>query len=91
MLPRFLGKNTQGDHSPTLWATEQGTYIVQGWRVPGHPELIEIPHPLLGFLVPGTCLGTILHDTGRGTFTLTGGEVTDREALSHMDIPDHEA
>ncbi|MBF6068181.1 MULTISPECIES: hypothetical protein [Nocardia] len=87
---RFLGKNTQGEHSPTLYATEYGTYVVQGWRVQGHPELIEIPHPLLGFLEPGTCLGVLLTDTGHGTFTLSGPGVTDLEVLQQMDIPDHE-
>ncbi|WP_228538865.1 hypothetical protein [Nocardia sp. XZ_19_385] len=87
----FLGKNTNGGHSPTLYRTARGTYIVQGWRVPEHPELIEISHPLLAFLEPGTCLGTLLTDTGHGTFTLTGGPITNPEALRQMDIPSHEA
>ncbi|MBL1079140.1 hypothetical protein JK358_32525 [Nocardia sp. 2] len=87
---RFLGKNTQGAHSPTLYATDRNTYVVQGWRIPEHPELIEIPHPLLGYLEPGSCLGALLHDTGVGTFTLAGSPVTDPEALRQMDLPDHE-
>ncbi|WP_084514448.1 hypothetical protein [Nocardia acidivorans] len=90
MLLQFLGKNTQGNHSPTLWASDRDTYVTQGWRVPGQPELIEIPHPLLAYLRPGTCLGTLLHDTGHGTFTLTGEPVTDPEALAQMDLPPHE-
>jgi hypothetical protein len=90
MRLRFLGKNTGSHQSPTLYATDQGTYVVQGWRVPDHPDLIEIPHPLLGFLEPGTCLGTRLTDTGHGTFTLTGEPVTDKEVLAQMDIPSHE-
>jgi hypothetical protein len=90
MRVKFLGKNTQGQHSPTLYATDRDTYVVQGWRVPGRPGLIEIPHPLLAFLTPGTCLGALLTDTGHGTFTLTGPPVTDPEALSQMDVPDHE-
>lgn len=36
---RFLGKSTQGEHSPTLYATDQDTYIVQGWRV-NDPEIL---------------------------------------------------
>ncbi|MGK8508210.1 hypothetical protein ACRS5S_09145 [Nocardia asiatica] len=52
--------------------------------------MIEIPHILLGFLEPGTCLGTTLTDTGRGTFTLSGAPVTDLEALQQMNLPDHE-
>ncbi|SNY83834.1 hypothetical protein SAMN04244553_3569 [Nocardia amikacinitolerans] len=91
MRLRFLGKNTQGEHSPTLYASDRDTYVVQGWRVPDHPELIEIPHPLLAYLEPGTCLGTLLTDTGHGTFTLTGTEVSDPEALGQMDIPDYES
>ncbi|WP_245548741.1 hypothetical protein [Nocardia exalbida] len=45
---------------------------------------------LLGFLEPGTCLGTKLTDTGRGTFTLSGTPVTDSGALQQMNLPDHE-
>ncbi|MET9490975.1 hypothetical protein [Nocardia sp. NPDC006630] len=90
MRLRFLGKNTQGNHSPTLYASDRGTYVCQGWRVPNQPELIEIPHPLLAYLEPGTCLGALLHDTGHGTFTLTGDPVIDPEALAQMDTPAHE-
>ncbi|MFD4404355.1 hypothetical protein ACFWPH_16515 [Nocardia sp. NPDC058499] len=91
MRLRFLGKNTGSHQSPTLYLSDRETYVVQGWRVPDLPELIEIPHPLLGFLERGTCLGTPLQDTGHGTFTLTGIPVTDAEALAQMDIPSHEA
>ncbi|WP_433727798.1 hypothetical protein ACQP0C_37160 [Nocardia sp. CA-129566] len=90
MLLRFLGKNTNHGGSPTLWATDHG-YAVQGWKVDGHPNQVEIPHPLLGFLEPGTCLGSLLHDTGHGTFILSGKPITDPEALAQMNIPDHEA
>ncbi|MGH3925041.1 MAG: hypothetical protein ACRDTT_19630, partial [Pseudonocardiaceae bacterium] len=30
---RFLGKETTGGQSPTLYATDQGSYLVQGWIV----------------------------------------------------------
>ncbi len=30
---RFLGKETTGGQSPTLYATDQGSYVVQGWIV----------------------------------------------------------
>lgn len=53
----FLGKNTQGGGSPTLYATDRGTYVVQGWKVPGHETSVEIPKPLLRFLEPDTRLG----------------------------------
>lgn len=90
MQIRFLGKNTNGGNSPTLYLTDRGTYIVQGWRVPGHDDQVEISHPLLAFLEPGTCLGVLLQDTGHGTFILSGELVTDPDVLAEMNIPDHE-
>ncbi|MEU7141101.1 hypothetical protein ABZ942_16735 [Nocardia sp. NPDC046473] len=90
MKIRFLGKNTNGGNSPTLYLTDRGTYIVQGWRVPGHDDQVEISHPLLAFLEPGTCLGVLLQDTGHGTFLLSGEQVSAPEALSQIDIPAHE-
>jgi hypothetical protein len=33
MKIRFLGKETDQGDSPTLYATDQGTYLVQGWKV----------------------------------------------------------
>lgn len=86
----FLGKNTNKNGCPTLYRTDRNTYVVQGWRVPGRDDVLAIPHPLLGFLEPGTCLGVLLQDTGHGTFLLSGEAVTDPEALAQMDIPDHE-
>ena len=88
---RFLGKSTQGGGSPTLYATDRGSYVVQGWRVPGSGDRIEIPHRLLGHAEPDTYLGASLTDTGRGSFLLSGRAVTDRETLSQMDVPGHEA
>jgi hypothetical protein len=90
MQLRFLGKTTQGGGSPTLYATDRATYVVQGWKVTDAVDQVEIPQRLLAHLQAGTCLGTRLEDTGRGTFTLTGDAVRDREALAQMDIPSHE-
>lgn len=50
----FLGKSTQGGGSPTLFATDRDTYVVQGWRVPGQETSVEIPKKLLGHVVPNT-------------------------------------
>lgn len=86
----FLGKETQGGGSPTLFATDRETYVVQGWKVPGQEHSVEIPTRLLTYLQPGTCLGVGLHDTGRGSVILSGNPVTDTEALAQMDIPGHE-
>lgn len=90
MRLRFLGKATQGGGSPTLFATDRSTYVVQGWKVDGKQDSVEIPHRLLAFVEPGTFVGAVLDDTGRGSFTLSGMPVTDGEALSQMDIPGHE-
>ncbi len=56
----FLGKNTTGNESPTLYATDRGTYVVQGWKVsdpqalaqmsvPDHETCLEIPRELVKF------------------------------------------
>lgn len=85
----FLGKETQGGGSPTLFATDRNTYVVQGWKVT-EQDSVEIPQRLLAYLEPKTYLGALLNDTGRGSFVLSGDPVTDAEALSQMDIPGHE-
>jgi hypothetical protein len=36
---RFLGKESEHGDSPTLYATDQGTYLVQGWKVTD-PEIL---------------------------------------------------
>ncbi|MFD3511003.1 hypothetical protein [Nocardia sp. NPDC058666] len=90
MRTRFLGKSTRNNGSPTLYATERGTYIVQGWRVPGKDQHVEIPYELLTFLERGTCFNVKLDDTGKGTFLLTGTPVVDAEVLNKFDVPDHE-
>lgn len=86
----FLGKETQGGGSPTLFGTDRGTYVVQGWKVEDRPHSVEIPPRLLGYLEPHTCLGVQMHDTGRGSLIVSGAPVTDAQALSQMDIPGHE-
>lgn len=90
MRLRFLGKATQGGGSPTLYATDRNTYVVQGWKVKGQDESVEIPHRLLKHVEPDTYLGALIVDTGRGSFVLSGQAVTDTEALSQMDMPGHE-
>lgn len=90
MRLRFLGKSTQGGGSPTLYATDRNTYVVQGWKVEGQDESVEIPHRLLKHIESGTYVGALMADTGRGSFVLSGQPVADAEALSQMDIPGHE-
>lgn len=97
----FLGKSTQGGGSPTLYATDRGTYVVQGWKVTDQPaNLVEIPESLLKHLLPGTELGVTLRATGRrwrgdsgecDTYTLSGRMITDVDTLEQMNIPRHES
>lgn len=86
----FLGKSTQGGGSPTLFATDRQTYVVQGWKVPGKATSVEIPKRLLAYLEFNTALDAPIGDTGRDSYVLSGEPVTDREALSQMDMPSHE-
>lgn len=91
MTLRLLGGPTGNEGSPRLWIDEErGIYFVQGLGVPDHPDQVEIPHMLLTWLKPDTHLGSILTDSGIGTFTLTGTPVTDPEALAHIQTPAHE-
>ncbi|MET9487302.1 hypothetical protein [Nocardia sp. NPDC006630] len=84
-----LGGDSVNGQSPTLYRSDRDNYLVQGWRT-GQPDTIEIPHRLIRFVQPGTCLGATLYDSGHGTFTLTGDSVTDIEALDQVRPPAHE-
>ncbi|WP_067836077.1 hypothetical protein [Nocardia lijiangensis] len=90
MRLRFLGKGGSGDGDcPTLYATDQNSYLVQGWKT-GQPETVEIPHLLLGFAEPDMYIGASMTDTGRGTFTLTGRPVTEPETVAQLALADDE-
>ncbi|MCP2321025.1 hypothetical protein APR12_006415 [Nocardia amikacinitolerans] len=90
MRLHLLGKGGSGkDDCPSLFATDQDSYVILGWRT-DHPETVEIPHLLTGFTEPRTYIGTPLVDTGRGTFAVTGRPITDRETLDQMTMEDFE-
>ena len=42
MQLRFLGKETTGGQSPTLYATDQDSYVVQGWIVTNNDVLAKL-------------------------------------------------
>lgn len=59
----LLGTESENGGSPTLYATDRGTYVVQGWRVndpeaqaqlavPGHETVVEVPAALFRFARP---------------------------------------
>lgn len=61
MRLRFLGKDSTPTNSPTLYATDQRSYVVQGWivtdtatlarlTIPDDETIVEIPAALLGHL-----------------------------------------
>ncbi|MGW4088683.1 hypothetical protein [Nocardia sp. NPDC004750] len=86
MRLQFLGKGgTEGGGCPSLYATDRGTYAVQGWKT-NNVGTVEIPHLLTGYAEPDTFIGATMTDTGRGTFILSGSPITDLEALGQMDI-----
>lgn len=54
----FIRKDSNGGQSPTLYRTDRGTFVVQGWRVldadavktmdlPDHETAVEVPAALL--------------------------------------------
>ncbi|MEV6560427.1 hypothetical protein AB0M22_32235 [Nocardia sp. NPDC051756] len=88
MRVQLLGGPSGSQGSPTLYLTDRRTFAVQGWKTQ-RDNRIEIPHRLLGYVEPGTCLAD-LEDTGHGTFLLSGTPITDPEALAIMQIPAHE-
>jgi hypothetical protein len=104
----FLGKNSVPDRSPTLYATDRKSYIVQGWVVT-EPEIlaeivlgddetvVEVPAKLMSHLEKDGLSGEVVnlvppvvYVKDNGNYIVKGARVTDREALEHMDIPDHE-
>ncbi|WP_433655649.1 hypothetical protein ACQPW1_32510 [Nocardia sp. CA-128927] len=90
MRLQFLGKGGSGkDDCPTLYATDQESYLIQGWRT-NEPEVVEIPHLLLGFAEKDTFIGVPLADTGRGTFTLAGRPVIDSDTLDQLTMEEYE-
>lgn len=57
----FLGKDTQGGNSPTLWETDDGQYVIQGFTldneaqgqvgvVPEGEAVIRVPKKLMRHL-----------------------------------------
>ena len=65
MQLKHLGTNSDRGGCPAVYETDQGTLVVQGWKVadaetlaqldiPDHETVIEIPRALLRFLPPAS-------------------------------------
>ena len=61
MKLRFLGKETEAGNSPTLYDTDEGMYVIQGWtiddeqtlgqlRLPGGETAVIVPKALMKHL-----------------------------------------
>lgn len=61
MQLRFLGKDSTPTNSPTLYATDQNSYVIQGWivndetilaqlAIPDDETIVEVPAALLDYL-----------------------------------------
>jgi hypothetical protein len=99
----FLGKDTKDDGSPTLYLTEHGTYLIQGWIVTDMSvlawfelaegeTLVEVPKKLMSHLPRGAAVPSesdVVLDTGN-TYVFQGPRVVDPAVLAQLDLPDHE-
>lgn len=68
----FLGKDSQPNQSPTLYATDRGSYVVQGWVVT-QPEVltkivladnetvVEVPAKLMTYLAKDGLEGEVVN------------------------------
>lgn len=70
---RFLGTETTGGQSPTLYATDQGSYVVQGWIVTDadvlamfdlaeDETLVEVYARLMTHLTEDGLNGEVIHE-----------------------------
>ena len=68
----FLGKDSQPNQSPTLYVTDQGSYVVQGWIVPESDVLagivladneadVEVPAKLMTHLANDGIRGEVVN------------------------------
>jgi hypothetical protein len=72
MKLRFLGKDSTPTNSPTLYATDQNSYVVQGWivtdavilaglNVPDSESIVEVPAALLDHLALDGLDGAVIN------------------------------
>ncbi|MFF0500415.1 hypothetical protein ACFYU5_28735 [Nocardia aobensis] len=87
---KFLGKGgSDSGGCPSLYATDRGTYIVQGWETTT-VGTVEIPHLLPAFAEPDTFIGSTMTDTGRGTFAVSGRPITEPDVFRMLTLAENE-
>ncbi len=68
----FLGKETSGGQSPTLYATDRWTYVVQGWivtdpvilsllKLSDDETVVEVPARLMAHLTKDGLAGEVIN------------------------------
>lgn len=68
----FLGKDSQPNQSPTLYATDQGSFVVQGWIVTDpaildsivvseDETIVEVPAKLMTYLAKDGLAGEVVN------------------------------
>ena len=84
MQLRFLGKDSAGGDSPTLYASDRDTYVVQGWKVaddaiiagldiPSGETCVEVPAHLLTHLTKDGVHGQVASLTPPIVYVTTSG------------------
>jgi hypothetical protein len=71
MKIRFLGKSSEHGDSPTLYATNRATYLVQGWKV-DDPEILvklDVPDDESAVEIYARLMGHLVNDGMSGVVT----------------------
>jgi hypothetical protein len=65
----FLGKDTQGGNSPTLWATDDDQYVIQGFTLDAEAlgQVGTVPDGELVIRVPKKLMRHLLKDADGAT------------------------
>jgi hypothetical protein len=62
----FIRKESNGGQSPTLYRTDKGTFVVQGWKVTDQEALqtLDLPEHETAVEVPAALLAEIARELG---------------------------
>lgn len=88
---RFLGKDSTPTNSPTLYATDHDSYVVQGWivtdpeilgtvAIPDGEAIVEVPPPLMSHLAKDGLTGAVGQPANPIVHVTSGGNYIVRGA-----------